>query len=96
MTPATRFAIVEWRVPEGDAARFTNRWNAVYHAIEDRIGSRLLRDLGSPGSYAGLHAVTEAANLDVAILGGAVTDAGGLSLCPASVRTYEVVLLTEA
>ena len=96
MTPAARVAVVEWQVPEEDAARFTNRWNAVYHAIEDRIGSRLLRNLGLPDAYAGLHAVTEAANLDAAILGGAVSDADGLSVTPASVRTYDVVLLTEA
>lgn len=96
MTPAGYVALVEWQVGPEVAARFTNRWNAAYHAIEDRIGSRLLRDLATSGRYAGLHAVTDATNLNPEALGAAVTDAEGLAVNPTSVRRYDVVLLTEA
>jgi hypothetical protein len=96
MTPATHVALVDWQVEEADATRFTNRWNAVYHAIEDRIGSRLLHDLDAPSMYAGLHAVTDEANLNPEALAAAVTDAEGLSVSPAAVHRYEVLRLTEA
>jgi hypothetical protein len=96
MTPASHMAVVEWEVGDGDLARFTNRWNAVYHRIEDRIGSRLLKDLATPGRFAGLHAVTDEANLNPEALGAPITEADGLSISPVAVRRYEVVELTEA
>ena len=95
MTPATHIAVVEWQVPSDLTDRFSNRWNAAYHRIEDRIGSRLLRDLATPGLYAGLHAVTDEANLNPEALGAAITDENGLSVSSTAVRRYEVVVLTE-
>jgi len=94
MTPASHLALVEWRVGEADAAAFANRWNAVFHAIEDRIGSRLLRDLEAPGSLAGLHAVTAEGNLDAKTLGANIED-GELRVSPLSVHRYEVLSLAE-
>lgn len=94
MTPASHVALVEWEAPEEAATAFANRWNAVYHAIEDRIGSRLLQDMAAPGRYAGLHAVTAKANLDTGVLGAAVSDAQGLSVTPLAVHLYEVISLT--
>jgi heme-degrading monooxygenase HmoA len=96
MTPATHLAVVEWQVGDQVASRFANRWNAVYHAIEDRIGSRLLRDLQAPGRTAGLHAVTEEGNLDPKTLGAPLEADEGLVIGPASVQRYEVLLLAEA
>ena len=96
MTPASHIAVVDWHIDEALVSRFTNRWNAQYHAIEDRIGSRLLRDLEASGQYAGLHAVTDEAKLDAGTLGAAVTDAEGMSLTPGAIHRYEVVLLTES
>ena len=96
MTPASAVALVEWQVDEALAARFTQRWNAAYHAIEDVFGSRLLQDLDSPGSYAGLHAVTDPARLDIKVLSADVTDDEGLDITPAVVDRFDVVLLTEA
>jgi heme-degrading monooxygenase HmoA len=95
MTPASHVAIVDWEVSRA-ADRFTNRWNAVYHAIEDHIGSRLLRDLDAPSKFAGLHAVTDEANLNPEALGAAITDAEGLDVRPIAIHRYEVLLLTEA
>ncbi len=95
MTPASHIALVDWVVADDLASRFTNRWNAAYHAIEDRIGSRLLKDLDAPGTYAGLHAVTDEANLNPEALAAAVTDAEGLSVSPTAIHRYEVLLLTE-
>ena len=96
MTPASHVALVDWEVSPEFTDRFANRWNAAYHAIEDRIGSRLLRDLESPGLYAGLHAVTDDANLNPEALGGELKDSEGLSLKPGAIHRYEVVLLAEA
>jgi hypothetical protein len=96
MTPATHVALVGWQAGDDIAARFTNPWNAAYHAIEDRIGSRLLKDLATPGHYVGLHAVTDEGNLNPEALAAAVKDAEGLSVQPLAVHRYEVVLLTEA
>ena len=96
MTPATHVAVVEWQVPDADAARFTTRWNAIYHHIEDRIGSRLLKDLDTPGLFVGLHAVTDESNLNPDALGATITDAEGLSVSPTAIRRYEVVSLVEA
>ena len=95
MTPATHVALVDWQAGDDVAARFTSRWNAAYHAIEDRIGSRLLKDLDAPGHYAGLHAATDETNLDPEALGAGVRDAEGLSINPSAVHRFAVVLLTE-
>jgi heme-degrading monooxygenase HmoA len=96
MTPASHVALVDWQVDEGVAAQFTNRWNAAYHAIEERIGSRLLKDLDATGRYTGLHAVTDGANLGPQVLTAELKDAEGLSVAPSVVQRYEVLLLTEA
>jgi hypothetical protein len=96
MTPASHVVFVDWQVGADLAPRFTNRWNAAYHAVEDRIGSRLLRDLAAPGSYAGLHAVTDESKLGLDVLTATVNDAEGLSVGPLGVQRFEVLLLTEA
>lgn len=96
MTPASQVALVDWQVGDDEAKRFTERWNAVYHAIEDRIGSRLMKDLEAPGRFAGLHVVTDAANLAHPTIEGELKDAQGFSVTPGAVHRYEVLLLTEA
>ncbi len=96
MTPASAVAIVDWPVRPAEVDRFAARWNAVYHAIENVIGSRLLRNLASPDSFAALHVVTDPERLDPAILSADLTDTEGLSIAPAFVQRFEVVLLTEA
>jgi heme-degrading monooxygenase HmoA len=96
MTPASHVVIVDWQVGEEVAARFANRWNAAYHAVEERIGSRLLRDLVAPNTYAGLHAVTDESSLGMDVLTSPVSDAEGLSVGPVGVQRFEVLLLTEA
>ena len=96
MTPASHVAIVEWQVDAEIASGFSNRWNAAYHAIEDRIGSRLLKDLDTPGRHAALHAVTEESNLDARTLGAPVEVGEGVEVSPQSVHRYEVLLLKEA
>ena len=96
MTPATHVAIVDWEVDDETASRFTDRWNAFYHAIEDRIGSRLLRDLDSPATYAGLHVMTDGSHLNPEMFGSPVSDADGMDVRPKGVRAFEVLLLTEA
>ena len=53
MTPAAFAAIVDWQVDQAAGPDFVNRWNAAFHAIEDRLGSRLLQDLGQPESLRG-------------------------------------------
>jgi len=96
MTPAAAAAIVDWQVEGADAARFVNRWNAAYHAIEDVFGSRLLQDLDQPTAYTGLHVVTDPARLAPKVLNAELTDAEGLALRPVAIHRFEVVLLTEA
>ena len=96
MTPATAVAVVDWQVDGGLVARFTNRWNATYHAIEDRIGSRLAQDLTDATAFTAVHVVTDAAQLKPDVLKAQLTDDEGLALSPAIVETYEVVLLKEA
>lgn len=96
MTPAVAVAIVDWQPEEAEAARFSARWNAAYHAIENVIGSRLLQDIEAPSNYTGLHAVTDAERLDLNILNSELTDEAGLSITPATVERFEIVLLTEA
>jgi heme-degrading monooxygenase HmoA len=96
MTPASSVAIVDWQVEPDLAARFAARWNAAYHAIEDKIGSRLLQDLGSETTYAGLHVATDPAALDPKVLSAGLTDDEGLEVTPLAVEFFDVVLLTEA
>ena len=96
MTPATTVTLVEWHPEPAQAARFSARWNAAYHPIENIIGSRLLQDLESPSSYTGLHAVTDAGSLDSRTLSAELTDEEGLSITPTAVDRFEVILLTEA
>jgi heme-degrading monooxygenase HmoA len=96
MTPATNVVIVDWQVDDDVAARFTNRWNAFYHAIEDRIGSRLMKDLERPGNQTGVHVMTDASHLNPEMFGTELNDPDGLSMRPAAVRCYDVVLLAEA
>jgi hypothetical protein len=96
MKPATHVAITDWRVDDAIAARFTGRWNAAYHAIEDRIGSRLMKDLESESTYAALHVMTDASHLNLEMFGAPLTDPEGLSVAPVAVAAFEVVLLTEA
>lgn len=96
MTPASSVAIVDWQVEPDLVPRFAARWNAVYHAIEDAIGSRLLQDLGSEAIYAGLHVATDAAALDPKVLSADLTDDEGLEVTPLAVELFDVVLLTEA
>jgi heme-degrading monooxygenase HmoA len=96
MTPAAAAAIVDWQVDAAEASRFTARWNAVYHAIEDVFGSRLLQDLESPQTCAGFHVVTDTSKLDPRVLTAEITDADGLSITPLAVQRFDVVLLTEA
>ena len=96
MTPAAAVAIVGWQVEAADAARFAAGWNAAYHAIEDVFGSRLLQDLNAPSDFAGLHVVTDPAQLDPTVLSARLTDADGLAIEPTAVERFDIVLLTEA
>ncbi len=96
MTPAEYAVIVEWEVPPESVPAFSNRWNALYHAVEDAIGSRLLRDLEQPNRYTGLHVVIKQDALKSETFVSDVATAEGAALKPASVTHYSVVLLTEA
>jgi heme-degrading monooxygenase HmoA len=96
MTPARFVALVDWQVGPAVEKDFTGRWNAAFHSIEDKLGSRLLKDLAEPETQTGLHSTQDAANLDAGLLAGRVRDNGGLGLEPASVGRFEVLLLTEA
>jgi len=95
MTPAAVVAIVDWQVDPANAAAFVNRWNAVYHAIEDRIGSRLLQDMDEPSRYAGLHVATSEANLKQDVLAAAIED-GGPDVSPQAIERFDVISLVEA
>lgn len=96
MTPASVAAIVEWEIGAPDEKPFTDRWNAVYHHIEDRISSRLLRDLGRPDRFAGLHVAQSAATLTPEVLGAELREGESFAARPAALTRYDVVLLTEA
>ena len=63
MTPATVAAIVDWEVDVERVKAFTERWNAAYHHIEDRISSRLGRHFSEPSAFAGVHVAQSAAAL---------------------------------
>ena len=95
MTPAAAAALVEWQPDEQATPDFVNRWNAAYHAIEDAIGSRLLRDLDGSGRFTALHVAANAAALTPATLGTANSDAGG-DTRPSNVELFEVLFLNEA
>ncbi len=96
MTPAEYAVVIDWEVPPEAVAAFTNRWNALYHAVEDAIGSRLLRDLEQANRYVGLHVVTKQDVLKSDTFVADVAIGEGATLKPASVARYAVVLLTEA
>jgi heme-degrading monooxygenase HmoA len=95
MTPAAFAAIVDWQVDLAISSDFVNRWNAAFHAIEDRLGSRLLQDLGQPTLYAGMHVASNQAHLTPEILAAEIADGGGLRFQPTVLDRFEVVLLTE-
>jgi hypothetical protein len=94
MTPAGAAALVEWRAGSEQAQAFVQRWNAAYHNIEDRIGSRLLLDLDDPGRYTGLHTAADIDNLDVKTLAAPIAGEG-FSLSPSQVERFHVVSLVE-
>ena len=96
MTPATVAAMVEWEIADTDTKAFTERWNAAYHHIEDRISSRLLRDLSQPSRFAGLHVAQSAAALTAEVLGAELREGETFSARPTAFDRYNVVLLTEA
>jgi heme-degrading monooxygenase HmoA len=96
MTPAPVAAIVEWGVDVEHAKTFVDRWNAAYHHIEDRIGSRLGRHLSDPTSFAAVHVAQSEAALALDVLGAELRLTENLAVRPASVDRYDVVMLTEA
>jgi heme-degrading monooxygenase HmoA len=96
MTPAPVAAIVEWEVDSEHAKAFVDRWNAAYHQIEDRIGSRLGRHLSDPTAFTGIHVAQSEAALAQDVLGSELRLAENLAVRPASVDRYDVVMLTEA
>jgi heme-degrading monooxygenase HmoA len=95
MTPAAAAALVDWRIESGVAPAFVNRWNAAYHAIEDRLGNRLLQDLDDSPHYVGLHVVTSAEDLTEGVLARATGEAAP-EMAPSRVELFEVVSLSEA
>ncbi len=96
MTPATVAAMVEWEIDDIDAKLFTDRWNAAYHHIEDRISSRLLRDLAEPRRFAGFHVAQSGDALTPEILGAELREGETFAARPTAVARYDVVQLTEA
>ncbi len=96
MTPASFVALVDWEVDSASAKQFTDRWNAGYHAIEDKLGSRLLQRLNAPGIYTGLHGSQTEDDLDARILGAPVSDGETMTLEPSELERFQVLLLTES
>ena len=96
MTPATVAAIVGWEIDDANAKAFTDRWNATYHHIEDRVSSRLLRGLTQPRRFAGFHVAQTADALTPEVLGAELTEGETFAARPTAVDRYDVVLLTEA
>ena len=96
MTPAEYAVVVEWEVPPESVAVFSNRWNALYHAVEDAIGSRLLRDLEQANRYVGLHVVQKQDVLKSDAFVTAIEVGEDAMLKPESIARYSVVLLEEA
>jgi hypothetical protein len=95
MTPCSHAAIVDWSVDEADRANFVNLWNAAFHHVEDRIGSRLLQDVGRPATLAGLHVATDHDQPSPETLAAAIKLSEGLTIRPSSVEHFEVVSLFE-
>jgi len=96
MTPAPVAAVVEWEVDVEHVKAFTERWNAAYHHIEDRISSRLGRHLSEPGGFAGVHVAQSEAALMQDTLGAELRLGESLAVRPSAIDRYDVVLLTEA
>jgi heme-degrading monooxygenase HmoA len=96
MTPATAAAIVEWEIDDGSAKAFTDRWNAAYHHIEDRVSSRLGRHLSQPARFAGFHVARAADALTPEVLSAELREGESFAARPTAVDRYDVVLLTEA
>jgi len=96
MTPATVAAIVQWEIDDASTKPFTDRWNAAYHHIEDRISSRLARHLRKPTRFAGFHVAQSAAALTPEVLGAELREGETFAARPTTVDRYDVVLLTEA
>jgi len=96
MTPATVAGIVEWEIDDASAKAFTDRWNAAYHHIEDRVSSRLGRRLSQPARFAGFHVAQTADALTPEVLGSELREGETFAARPTVVDRYDVVLLTEA
>ena len=96
MTPAAVAALVDWSVDAAVAAAFVNRWNAAYHAIEDRIGSRLLQDMDDPAHYTGYHVSTSESALTPAVLGAAIKLDDGSEVGPEKFERFDIVSLVES
>ena len=95
MTPATFAAFVDWEVDGASSASFVNRWNAAFHGVEDKLSSRLLQQPGQPARLAGMHVVTEEAQLKPAVLTAEIKLVDGTGIRPLGIERFEVVLLTE-
>ena len=96
MTPATFAAFVTWQVDVASSAGFVNRWNAFFHAIEDKLSSRLLQQLHQPVFFAGMHVVRNEEQLTAEVLAAEMKVADDLVLRPIAIDRFEVVLLTES
>jgi heme-degrading monooxygenase HmoA len=96
MTPAAVAAVVDWEIDVAGAKPFTDRWNAAYHAIEERLGSRLLRHLSQPTLFASVHVAQAEAALTPEELAGEIPAGESLIARPSALDRYDVVLLTEA
>jgi heme-degrading monooxygenase HmoA len=96
MTPAMVAAIVDWEVDDAKAKTFTDRWNAAYHHIEDRISSRLGRHLSQPARFAGFHVAQATDALTHEVLGAELREGETFAARPTTFDRYDVVLLTEA
>ena len=95
MTPCKFAAFARWSIDEADKVAFVNQWNSEFHHLEDRMGSRLLQDLGASSQLSGLH-VSNGSALDPKELAMDFKDATGLTVRPQTVELLEVVALTEA
>jgi heme-degrading monooxygenase HmoA len=94
MSPASYAAIVDWEVEASQAAAFTQRWNAQYHAVEEKLGSRLLRHAGQPTLFAGLHVAIDEAALKTELLWQAIGVSEDETIAPAAMDRFEVLLQT--
>lgn len=97
MSPAAFAAIVDWDIEDAPARKgFVERWNAAYHAIEDKLGSRLLAELSQPSRFAGLHVAQDKDDLSPHALSGKVERREELGFAPKAIARYEVILLSES